>query len=76
MLWKVRQGFDVVIEQDNQPIAVLGPPHVKGRKISEVIAALEPSGAYAFIDDEFARMLSWESMRIGNHGIRPPRIDS
>jgi antitoxin (DNA-binding transcriptional repressor) of toxin-antitoxin stability system len=55
VLAKVRQGVEVVIEQDSRPIAVLKSPEVKGRKISEVIAALEASGAHAVIDDEFAR---------------------
>ena len=46
---------EVVIEQDNRPVAVIKAPLVKGRKISEVIAALEASGADAVIDDDFAR---------------------
>jgi len=55
VLEKVRQGVEVVIEQDNRPVAVLRPPHVGGRKISEVIAALEARGASALLDDDFAR---------------------
>src|SRR5207247_9501560 len=52
---KVRQGVEVVIERDSRPVAVLKTPQVKGRKISEVIAALEASGANAVIDEDFAR---------------------
>ncbi len=55
VLAKVRQGVEVVIEQDNRPVAVLKPPQVKGRRISEVIAALEASGANAVVDEDFAR---------------------
>jgi antitoxin (DNA-binding transcriptional repressor) of toxin-antitoxin stability system len=55
VLAKVRQGVEVVIEQDSRPIAVLKPPDVKGRRISQVIAALEASGAHAVVDDEFAQ---------------------
>lgn len=55
VLAKVRQGVEVVIEQDSRPVAVLKPPEVKGRRISEVIAALEASGASAVVDEDFAR---------------------
>jgi len=55
VLEKVRQGIEVVIEQDSRPVAVIRAPEVRGRKISEVIAALEASGASAIIDDRFAR---------------------
>jgi antitoxin (DNA-binding transcriptional repressor) of toxin-antitoxin stability system len=55
ILAKVREGLEVIIEQDNLPVAVLKAPQVKGRRISEVIAALEASGANAVLDEEFAR---------------------
>lgn len=55
VLAKVRQGVEVVIEQDNRPVAVLKPSEARGRKISEVIAALEASGANAVVDEDFAR---------------------
>ncbi len=40
----------MVIEQDSLPVAVLKAPQVKGRRISEVIAALEAHGANAVLD--------------------------
>ncbi len=55
VLAKVQQGLEVVVEQDNRPVAVIKAPFVKGRKISEVIAALEASGANAVIDEDFAK---------------------
>lgn len=55
ILAKVRQGVEVVIEQDSHPVAVLKLPQVKGRRISEVIAALKASGASAVVDEDFAR---------------------
>jgi len=55
VLEKVRQGVEVVIEEDSRPVAVIKAPLVKGRRISEVIAALEASGANAVIDEDFAR---------------------
>ena len=44
VLEKVRQGAEVIVEQDSRPVAVIKAPLVNGRKISEVIAALEASG--------------------------------
>ncbi len=55
ILAKVREGVEVVIEQDSRPVAVLKAPRVEGRRISEVIAALEASGANAVLDEDFAR---------------------
>ena len=55
ILAKVRQGVEVVIEQDSLPVAVLKSPQVKGRSISEVIDALETSGANAVVDEDYAR---------------------
>jgi antitoxin (DNA-binding transcriptional repressor) of toxin-antitoxin stability system len=55
VLEKVRQGVEVVIEQGNRPVAVLKAPQPSGRKISDVIAALEADGASAVIDEDFAR---------------------
>lgn len=54
VLEKVRQGVEVVIEQDTRPVAVIKAPVVKGRKISDVIAALEASGANAVLDEDLA----------------------
>ena len=55
VLAKVRQRVEVVIEQDSRPVAVLKAPQRKGRRICEVIAALEASGANAVVDEDFAR---------------------
>jgi len=55
VLAQVRQGVEVVVEQDHRPVAVIKSPIVAGRKISEVISALEASGANAVIDEDFAR---------------------
>ena len=55
VLEKVQKGAEVVIEQDSRPVAVIKASPVKGRRISEVIAALEASGASATLDEDFAR---------------------
>ena len=74
VLEKVRQGVEVVIEQDSRPVAVLKAPAVKGRKISEVIAALEASGANAVIDEDFARDVE-EGIKAHREPWNPPSWD-
>ena len=55
VLEKVQQGVEVIIEQNHRPVAVIKASPPAGRKISEVIAALEASGANAVLDEDFAR---------------------
>jgi antitoxin (DNA-binding transcriptional repressor) of toxin-antitoxin stability system len=55
VLEKVRQGSEIIIEENHLPIAVIKPAKPAGRPISEVIAALEARGSTAVIDDDFAR---------------------
>ena len=74
VLDKVRQGLEVVIEQDNRPVAVIKAPLVKGRRISEVIAALEASGANAVIDEDFARDVE-EAIKAHREPWNPPSWD-
>jgi len=74
VLEKVRQGAEVVIEQDSRPVAVIKAPLVTGRKISEVIAALEASGANAVIDEDFARDVE-EGIKAHREPWNPPSWD-
>jgi antitoxin (DNA-binding transcriptional repressor) of toxin-antitoxin stability system len=74
VLAKVRQGVEVVIEEDSRPVAVIKAPVVKGRKISEVIAALEASGANAVLDEDFARDVE-EGIRARRQPWNPPSWD-
>jgi hypothetical protein len=54
VLAKVQQGVEVIVEQDNCPLAVIKPPQILGRKISECIAladAYEEKLGYAPVPD-------------------------
>lgn len=59
VLAKVREGVEVIVEQDYRPVAVIRPPHGPGRKITECIAlakAHEEQLGYAPTPDpDFAR---------------------
>ena len=74
VLERVRRGAEIVIEQGKQPVAVIKAPTVKGRKISEVIAALEASGASAVIDEDFARDVE-EAVKAVRQPWNPPSWD-
>lgn len=74
VLQKVRQGMEVVIEQDQMPIAVIKPPKPVGRMISEVIADLKARGSQAVMDDEFARDVQ-EGLRAQRQPWNPPPWD-
>jgi hypothetical protein len=74
VLEKVRQGMEIVIEQDSRAVAVIKAPVVKGRKISEVIAELEASGANATLDEDFARDVE-EGIRARRQPWNPPAWD-
>jgi antitoxin (DNA-binding transcriptional repressor) of toxin-antitoxin stability system len=54
VLAKVRQGTEVVIEQDQRPIAILKPSPSMGRLPSEILADLKARGSNATMDDDFA----------------------
>jgi antitoxin (DNA-binding transcriptional repressor) of toxin-antitoxin stability system len=55
VLAKVRQGSEIIIEENHRPIAVIKPSKPGGRAISEVIADLKARGSTAVMDDDFAR---------------------
>ena len=74
VLEKVRQGVEVVIEQDNRPVAVLKAPRVTGRMISEVIAALEARGSNVVLDEDFAHDVE-EGSKAHREPWNPPAWD-
>jgi antitoxin (DNA-binding transcriptional repressor) of toxin-antitoxin stability system len=51
---KVRQGMEVVVERENEPVAVLRPTEPPRRRVSQVLA-LMPKHATATMDESFAR---------------------
>jgi antitoxin (DNA-binding transcriptional repressor) of toxin-antitoxin stability system len=59
VLEKVRQGTEVVVEQDHRPVAVIRTPQAPGRSIDDCIAlakAYEKSLGYAPVPDaDFAQ---------------------
>lgn len=74
VLARVREGAEVVIEENHRPVAVIRTPVRLGRKVSEVLAAMEASGANAVIDEDFARDVE-EGIKIHREPWNPPSLD-
>jgi antitoxin (DNA-binding transcriptional repressor) of toxin-antitoxin stability system len=74
VLAKVRQGVEVVIEQDHRAVAVIKPSKLGGRMISEVIADLKARGSCAVMDDDFARDIE-EGIKAHRQPWNPPSWD-
>ena len=53
VLEKVRQGVEVVVEQDHRPVALIRSPLPQGRLLSECIALAEARGTTAVPDEGF-----------------------
>jgi antitoxin (DNA-binding transcriptional repressor) of toxin-antitoxin stability system len=55
VLAKVKQGVEVIVEQNHRPVATIRTPPSKGRLLSESIALAEARGTTAFPDEGFMR---------------------
>jgi antitoxin (DNA-binding transcriptional repressor) of toxin-antitoxin stability system len=71
---RVRQGSEIVIEEDSRPVAVIKPSKPAGRMISEVISDLEARGASAVLDESFARDVE-EGIKAHSEPWNPPSWD-
>lgn len=57
VLAKVRQGLEVVIEQDHRPVAILRPPHRSGRLVSEILREARQRNSTVTLDEDFGNDL-------------------
>jgi hypothetical protein len=53
VLAKVRQGLEVVIEQDHRSVAILQPPHPSGRLVSEILRDARQRNFTVTLDEDF-----------------------
>ena len=74
VLERVREGAEVVIEQDRRPVAVIRMPAPAGRMISEAIADLKARGSSAVMDEDFARDIE-EGIKANREPWNPPSWD-
>jgi antitoxin (DNA-binding transcriptional repressor) of toxin-antitoxin stability system len=74
VLEKVRQGSEIVVEQDHRPVAVITPSRPAGRLISEVIADLERRGSTVILDEDFPKDIQ-EAIEYYRQPWKPPSWD-
>ncbi len=78
VLEKIRNGVDVIVEQDHRPVAVICAPKRSGRLISECIAsakAYEDKLGYRPIPDpDFAKDVE-DGIRERSQPFNPPSWD-
>ena len=55
VLAKVQEGVEIVVEQDNRPIAVIRQAFPKGRLLSECIALAKARGSSVTLDEGFMK---------------------
>jgi hypothetical protein len=55
VLAKVREGVEVIVEQDHRPVAIIKTPQSTGRLLSEAIALAEARGSTATLDEGFMK---------------------
>jgi antitoxin (DNA-binding transcriptional repressor) of toxin-antitoxin stability system len=53
VLAKVRQGVEVVVEQDHRPVAVIRPSQRSGRPISEIVRQAKERNSSVTLDADF-----------------------
>jgi antitoxin (DNA-binding transcriptional repressor) of toxin-antitoxin stability system len=74
VLAKVQAGLEVIVEQDDRPVAVIKPSRSAGRSISEVVSELKARGSTATLDDDFARDIE-EGIKAQRQPWNPPSWD-
>jgi hypothetical protein len=57
VLEKIKQGAEVIVERDAQPVAVIKAPQFRGRSIDECIALAKKHGSHATVNQGFAKDL-------------------
>jgi antitoxin (DNA-binding transcriptional repressor) of toxin-antitoxin stability system len=71
VLDKVRQGAEIVVEHNHQPVAVIRPMQRSGRRISDSIASAKASGSKVTLDGGFAADVE-EGIKSRQQAWNPP----
>jgi len=74
VLEKIRQGAEVIVERDAQPVAVIKLPQFRGRSIDECIALARAHGSHTVLDEGFGKDLE-EIIDRHREPLDPPRWD-
>ncbi|HXB71800.1 MAG TPA: hypothetical protein VNY05_26420 [Candidatus Acidoferrales bacterium] len=74
VLEMIRQGAEVIVDRNAQPVAVIKSPRFRGRPIDECIAMAKAHGSHATLDDEFAKDLD-DIIDSHREPLNPPAWD-
>jgi antitoxin (DNA-binding transcriptional repressor) of toxin-antitoxin stability system len=74
VLENIRNGVEVVVEQDHRPVALIRSPKRSGRPISECIASAKASGSKVTLDGGFAHDVE-EGIKDRQEPWNPPSWD-
>jgi antitoxin (DNA-binding transcriptional repressor) of toxin-antitoxin stability system len=53
VLAKVREGVEVIVEQDHRPVAIIRTPQRSGRLISEILREAKERNSTVTLDSDF-----------------------
>ena len=71
---KIRQGLEIIVERDAQPVAVIKRPQFRGRPIDDCIALARQRGSHATLDEDFAKDLE-DIISSHREPLKPPSWD-
>lgn len=57
VLAKVRDGAEILIEEDHRPVAVIRAPHRSGRLVSEILRQAKERNSTVTLDPDFGKDL-------------------
>ncbi|HYZ86413.1 MAG TPA: hypothetical protein VE621_18510 [Bryobacteraceae bacterium] len=57
ILAKVKEGVEVIVEQDHRPVTVIRTPHRSGRPISEILRQAKERNSKVTLDPDFGKDL-------------------
>jgi antitoxin (DNA-binding transcriptional repressor) of toxin-antitoxin stability system len=57
ILAKVREGVEVIVEQDLRPVAIIRTPESSGRPVSEILREAKRRNSKVTLDSEFGQDL-------------------
>lgn len=73
-LAKVKQGVEIVIEQDDQPVAVLKAQNRSGRPITDILREARQRNSTVTLDEDFGKDLE-EIVASRQNPWNPPSWD-
>ena len=71
VLAKVREGIEVIIEQDDRPVAVLRAQPRSGRPIADILHEARQRDSHVTLDQDFGKDLE-EIIGLHNQPWNPP----